>query len=258
MDALRAVQGHAVSRLEAVRPLSELVLPDRTKRGLQSILTRMADPEHTERHGGTLPTGVLFSGPPGTGKTATAKALAKELDWTFLPTTGAELSRDVGALRRLQAKAQELRPAIIFLDEADELLRHRELSAATEASNKLLTIMDGAGDRVRDVVWIAATNHVEQIDPAFLRGGRFSEKLAFELPSRDAVAMHLAGWMRTKRVLLEPSFEVAGLVELLGQTSIADVEAVAQAALNVAIGRGDTPVILTRQDVLHAIELVLG
>lgn len=70
--------------------------------------------------------------------------------------------------------------------------------------------------------------------------------------------MHLAGWMRTKHVLLEPSFEVAGLVELLGETSIADAEAVAQAALNVAIGRGDTPVILTRQDVLHAIQLVLG
>lgn len=258
MNALRAVQGHAVSRLEAVRPLSELVLPDRTKRGLQSILTRMADPEHTERHGGTLPTGVLFSGPPGTGKTATAKALAKELGWTFLPTAGAELSRDVGALRRLQAKAQELRPAIIFLDEADELLRHREFSAATEASNKLLTLMDGAGDRVRDVVWIAATNHADKIDPAFLRGGRFSEKVAFELPAGDAVVAHLTGWMRARNVRLEPSFDVAGLVELLGETSIADVEAVAQAALNVAIGRGDTPVILTRQDVLHAIELVLG
>lgn len=258
MDALRAVQGHAVSTLEVVRPISELVLSDRTRQGLQSILMRMGDPERTERHGGTLPTGVLFFGPPGTGKTATAKAIANELAWTFLSTTGAELSRDLGALTRLQAKAQELRPTVIFVDEADELLRHRDFSAATEASNKLLTLMDGAGDRVRDVVWIAATNHVEQIDRAFLRGGRFSEKVAFELPSQDAVLGHLASWMRARNVALEPSYELAGLVELLGETSIADAEAVVQAALNIAIGRGDTPVVLTRHDALHAIQLVLG
>lgn len=258
IEALRSVQGHAVSRLETVRPMGELVLSDRTRRGLQGILTRMGDPEHTERHGGTLPSGILFFGPPGTGKTATAKALAKELGWTFLTATGAELSRDLGALRHLEAKAKELRPTVIFVDEADELLRHRDFSAATNASNKLLTLMDGAGDRVRDVIWIAATNHLEQIDPAFLRGGRFSEKIAFELPSRTVLEMHLAGWLRSRNVLLEPSLEVAGLVDLLGETSIADGEAVAQAALNVAIGRGHTPVILTRGDVLHAVELVLG
>jgi transitional endoplasmic reticulum ATPase len=257
MDALRSVQGHAGAPLENVRPLNELVLSERTRIPLQNVLTRMRDPENTERHGGTLPTGVVFSGPPGTGKTAAAKALAKELGWTFLASTGAELSRDVAALGRLYAKAKEQRPAIIFVDEADELLRRREFSANTEATNKLLTLMDGAADRVRDVVWIAATNHLDQIDPAVLRGGRFSEKVAFELPSREALRSHLTTWLKTRSIQLEPTFTQSGLAELVGEASIADAEAVTQAAVNLAIGRG-APVVVTRRDVLDAIQIVLG
>lgn len=258
MDALRAVQGQTAARPENVRPLRELVLSDRTKLGIQNVLARMADPEHTERHGGTLPTGVIFHGPPGTGKTATAKALAKELGWAFLPVTGAELSRDVAALNRIYAKAQELRPAIVFIDEADELLRRREFSVSTDATNTLLTILDGAGNRVTDVVWIAATNHLEQTDPAMLRGGRFAEKVAFELPCREAQVTHLAAWLRSRSVSLESSFDVGGLVDMLGEASVADAEAVIQSAVNLAIGRGSTPVLVTRQDVLHAIQFVIG
>lgn len=115
MVALRAVQGHAAARLENVRSISELVLSDRTRRGLENACARMRDPERTESHGGTLPTGIVFFGPPGTGKTAAAKAMAHELGWTFLAVTGAELSRDLEALNRLYGKAQELRPALIFI-----------------------------------------------------------------------------------------------------------------------------------------------
>lgn len=255
-DALRAVQGHAFIGLENVRPISELVLTDRTRLGLHNVLARMADPEHTERHGGTLPTGIVFYGPPGTGKTAAAKALAKELGWTFLPATGAELSRDVDALSRLYAKAKEQRPAIVFIDEADELLRHRQLSVDTQATNKLLTIMDGAADRVRDVVWIAATNHLDQVDGAMLRGGRFSEKVMFELPTVQALGEHLTAWVAARRIAFESGFEVGGLVEMMGEVSIANAEAVAQAAVNLAIGRG-TPVVVSRRDVRDAMLLVL-
>jgi transitional endoplasmic reticulum ATPase len=258
MYALRAVQGHAALSLDNVRDLASLVLSDRTRLGIRNVVTRMADPEDTERHGGTLPTGIIFAGPPGTGKTAAAKALAKELGWTFLPATGAELSRDVDALNRLYVKAKDLRPAIIFVDECDELLRHREFSGATQATNKLLTIMDGAADRVRDVVWIAATNHLDQIDPAMLRAGRFTEKVMFELPAQEAVEAHLTEWLHVRNVVLEPGLVVAALVEMMGEVSVANAEGVAQAAVNLAISRGTRPVLITRQDVAHAIELVIG
>jgi transitional endoplasmic reticulum ATPase len=258
MCALRSVQGRASTSLENVRPLAELVLSGRTRLGINDVFARMADPEHTEGHGGTLPTGILFAGPPGTGKTAAAKALAKELGWTYLPATGGELCRGTEALDRIHEKAKDLRPAIVFIDEADDLLRRREFSASTEATNKLLTILDGTGDRVSDVVWIAATNHLDQLDPAVLRGGRFTEKVVFELPSQQALESHMAAWFTRRKVGLEPSLFVQSLVEMLGEVSVANAEAVAQAAVNLAISRGATPVLVTRQDVLHAIQLVVG
>lgn len=257
MGAMRAVQGQGGASLENVRSLADLVLTQRTRIGLSNIAARMAAPEHTERHGGTMPTGVLFFGPPGTGKTAACKALAKELGWTFLPATGGELVRDLERLKRLHVKALELRPALIFIDEADELLRRREMSASTESTNKLLSLLDGAGDRVADVVWIAATNHLDQIDPAMLRGGRFSEKVAFELPDAQALADHLATWLQARRVCLEPGFHQPEFIAMVGHTSIASAEAVAQAALNLAIGQGGTAVQVRRADVEEAIRLVL-
>lgn len=256
--ALRAVQGHATNTLEKARPLSDLILSDRTRRGLGNVLARMADPENTERHGGTLPTGVIFFGPPGTGKTAAAKALATELGWTFLAATGGELSRGVEPLNRIYAKARDLRPAIVFIDEADDLLRDRNFSAATDATNKLLTIMDGVGDRVPDVVWIAATNHLEQLDSAMLRGGRFSEKVEFELPSKEALVNHVMDWLHARLIQLEPSLQPVEIIEMFGEVSIANAEAVIQAAVNLAIARGVRPVIVTRQDIWNAIDLVMG
>jgi len=258
INALRAVQGQSTALLEKVRPLRELILSDRTRRGIHNLQMRMADPEHTERQGGTLPTGVLFYGPPGTGKTAVAKALAKELAWTFLPTTGAELARDVAALNCVHAKALDLRPSVIFIDEADELLRDREFSVSTESTNKLLTLMDGAADRVVDVVWLAATNHPAQIDAAMLRGGRFGEKVVFELPSPSALRDHVSDWMKTRGIRLEPNFETDGLMELLGEASIANAEAVMQAAVNLGIGRNTTSGLIRQGDILHALELVRG
>jgi len=224
---------------------------------LENMASRMQDPEQTERLGGSLPTGVLFYGPPGTGKTAAAKALAKYLGWTFLTATGAELSRDVSALDKIYRRAMDLRPALVFIDEADELIQDRGYSAATHATNKLLTLMDGAMDRVRDVVWIAATNNVEQVDTALLRGGRFTEKVSFELPSQDDLRAHIEAWLQARSLRLEPGFDGGAAAEIFGSVSIATAEAVVQSAVNLAIGRG-TPIVLSREDVEEAVRLVVG
>lgn len=257
MGALRALQGRKGSTLEDVKPIADLVLSPLTREMLDLIAGRMADPIHTENHGGTLPAGVLFYGPPGTGKTTAAKALAKEIDWAFLPATGADLARDPKALEALYGKAKELRPCVIFVDEADELLKSRDYSANTEATNKLLTLLDGVNDRVKDVVWVAATNNPEQIDPALLRGGRFTEKVYFEKPSADALATYLVNWFASRNVLMDADITGGMVAEMLPGESIANAEAVAQAALNRAISRRSSTVIVTKADVEQALRMVL-
>lgn len=255
--ALRTLQGRKGTTLENVKPLSELVLSSATREMLDLVAGRMSDPEHTEAHGGTLPTGVLFYGPPGTGKTATVKALAKEIDWAFLPATGADLARNPKELEKLYAKAKELRPCIIFVDEADELLKSRDYSPSTEATNKLLTLMDGVSDRVRDVVWVAATNNPEQIDAALLRGGRFTEKVRFERPSAEGLGRYLEAWFTARKVKLDDGLTIAIVGRMLDGESIANAEAVAQAALNRAISRRKTPVVVTQADFDQAVQMVL-
>lgn len=258
MGALRQLQGQRGHVPENVKPLEELVFSDKTRDGLEQIVGRMADPEHTERHGGTLPTGVLFYGPPGTGKTAACKALAKKIGWAYLPATGADLARDPKRLEALYAKAQDLRPTVIFIDEADELLRDRQYSGSTEATNKLLTLMDGVSDRVRDVVWIAATNHPDQIDSALLRGGRFTEKVMFELPSAEDLALYTQTWLERKKIVLDTPADVGRVAEVLGGASIADAEAILQGVVNRAVSRRESPVRVQLEDFQRAASLVNG
>jgi transitional endoplasmic reticulum ATPase len=258
MGALRQLQGQRGHVPENVKPLEDLVFSENTREMLDMIVGRMADPEHTERHGGTLPTGVLFHGPPGTGKTAACKAVAKKIGWTCLPATGADLARDPKRLEALYAKAQDLRPAIIFIDEADELLRDRQYSSATEATHKLLTLMDGVGDRARDVVWIAATNHPEQIDSALLRGGRFTEKVEFEIPSDEDLGRYIERWLEQKKVVLDALVDLRHIAEVVGRSSIAHVEAVLQAAVNRAVARRQVPVTVRLTDFEWAAGAVMG
>lgn len=259
MNALRRIQGQHGAKPENVKSLSEMVFPDFTRNALAMIASRLADPVRVERLGGSLPTGVLFFGPPGTGKTAACKALAKEVGWTFLIATGADLARDPKALEKLYTKAKELRPTLIFIDEADELLRSREYSQNTEAKNKLLTLMEGVNDRVQDVLWVAATNNPDQIDPALLRGGRFTEKVEFARPSGEQLVTHLSKWLANRKVVMEQDFRVEELVQLMGEHSIANAEAISQHAVNRAISQTDgDQIVISRSDVDVAITTVLG
>lgn len=149
-------------------------------------------------------------------------------------------------LARTIADRSEFRPALVFFDEADELIQERSYSVATQATNKLLTLMDGASDRARDVMWIAATNHPDQVDAALLRGGRFTEKVSFELPSRSDLLAHTSTWLKERGLRLEPGFDDRARVESMGSVSIATAEAVVQSAVNPAIVRG-TPVVVSRR-----------
>jgi len=259
MAALRRIQGRKGATPENVKSMDELILPDKTREAIAMIAGRLKDPVRVERLGGTLPTGVLFHGPAGTGKTTVAKALAKEVGSAFLISTGTDLAKDPKELEKLYGKAMELRPAIIFIDEGDDLLRSREYSPNTEATNKLLTLMDGVSDRVRDIVWIAATNHPDQIDPALLRGGRFTEKVEFVRPSGTQLLSHMEKWLADRKIALTEGLTVAGIAATIGEESVANAEAVLQYAVNraISVATGDA-ITVSEADISSGLLTVLG
>lgn len=259
MAALRRIQGRKGATPENVKAMADMILPEVTREAIDMLAARLRDPQRVERLGGSLPSGVLFYGPPGTGKTATCKALTKEVGWAFLIATGTDLARDPRALDKLYAQAKELRPAIIFIDEADDLLRSREYSTSTEATNKLLTLMDGVNDRVRDVVWVAATNHPDQIDAALLRGGRFTEKVEFVRPDESQLTGHIAKWLEERKVVLAEGLTPGDVAALMGEESIANAEAVLQYAVNRAISTATSDAItVSAADMQRGVGMVLG
>ena len=258
MGALRQVQGRKGRVPADTKSLNELVLPEATKTAISMVAKRLMDTLRIERLGGSLPSGVLFHGPSGTGKTAVARALAKETAWAFLTAAGPDLLRDPDAFEKLYAEAKELRPAIVFIDEADDILRDRSYSQASAITNKILTVMDGAGDKVRDVVVIAATNNPEQIDPAMLRAGRFTEKVPFFVADAASVRVLVLDWLSHRKVQLASGATPDVIAKLLDGLSPANVEGVLQYALNTAIhlAKDDDAVVLSLDHVATGIAIV--
>ncbi len=224
------------------------------------IVARLRDAGRTERMGGSLPSGVLFHGAAGTGKTSAAMALAKECGWAFFTVAGPDLVGDRERLSRIYTEAKDARPAIVFIDEAEDLLRTRQFSATPELTNKLLSLMDGAQEKVPDVVFVAATNHVEEVDPALLRAGRFTDKVMFAAPAPDAIPRFVAEWIKRKNVALEPGLDAFDIAAMLDGQTIASIEGTLQYAVDRAIylqGEGDS-VVLKVDDLRTACTVVLA
>lgn len=259
IGALRQVQGRKGQPPAHAKTLGELVLDTGTREGLELIAARLKAAHRIEALGGTLPTGVLFHGPSGTGKTAAACALALECGWAFLPVAGPDLLSDRDRINKVYAEAADLRPALIFIDEADDILRDRQFSASNDLVNRLLVLMDGSQEKVRDVVFIAATNHPEQVDPALLRAGRFTEKIEFGLPQREHIQLVVRHWLKTKMVQLESGVGATQVSNLLSSQSIASVEGILQYALNRAIACSteyDDRPIVRRSDITAGLRVV--
>jgi transitional endoplasmic reticulum ATPase len=259
--ALRRVQGRKGKLPESTKTLEQLILPEKLRQQLNTIATRMKDVEAIERLGGTVPTGLLLFGQPGTGKTETARSLAKETDFAFLSTTGNDLMNDAKEIDRILKEARDIRPCIIFIDEADDILANRKGSNVTSVTNKLLTAMDGAGGKIKDIVYIAATNHPDHIDPAALRGGRFTEKLFFPLPDQIGLTSFIQQWIEETRAHFMEDATPESIAGIIGsEVSIADAAAILQEAVNHMIGRsrGDGIANVTRQDVFEAKSTILG
>lgn len=259
--ALRTIQGRSGSLPEGTPLLGDLTMDTVSKQRLLALANRMDNIMEIEAMGGSVPRGVLFYGPPGTGKTLTARALAKTANWAFLSASGMDFLADPKKVDEIVDQASEMRPCVVFIDEADDAFKDRRYSNSAAVTNKLLAAMDGSGGRVPDVLFIAATNHPDDMDQAALRGGRFTEKIEFSLPDEDTMLVYVKEWAKHTKARLAPSFSMEqAACDLLGN-SIANVKEILQMAVNIAIGRVsiDAEVaIVEMSDLREAIRTVRG
>lgn len=262
MQAMRRLQGRRGQLPEDVKAIGDIITPEASRDLLRDLAFKMEQVERLEQLGASLPRGLIFTGPPGTGKTQAAMALAKASGWAFLQLTGAQIIAEPRSWDKLYREACDIRPAIVFIDEADGILQERRHTNYGMLTEKILTTMDGAGGRVRDVMFIAATNYYDRIDPAALRGGRFEEKVVFDVPGPTAMKGYVRGALKKKLGNLWRVQPAA--VDLLNRRvtgrSIADADAILNKTLGVAALRRirDSTTDIRVADVELAVRAVLG
>lgn len=217
--------------------LSELVLPERARRETASLLYRLKHWESLAEQGGQPPSGVLLYGPPGTGKTHLVRALARELgDWHVFEVNASDVLCDPRKFTELAELAAEHRPAFVFIDEADELLRDRAQSSSTVATNQILKTVDGLMGQVPEVVFIAATNLPEVIDSAALRGGRFAEQIYMgRLSGGDLEAFLVKEFARRAMIHFDADLTPLSLTRRLEEASPADAISILSKAINASL-----------------------
>jgi transitional endoplasmic reticulum ATPase len=239
MQAMRLLQGRKGRLPVGVKSIEEIIMPAESRDVLRDMAYRMQQVHNLEKMGGSLPPGVIFFGPPGTGKTEAAMAIAQASGWGFLSTTGARLIGKPGAWGDLVREASDIRPAIVFIDEADPVLLERRYSNVEVLTNEILTSLSGAQGKVRDVMYIAATNHYDRLDQAALRGGRFEQKIRFDVPEREDMRVYasrkLADMTRNRYTVACGVLDRC--VTVLNGRSIGDADAVITHAINIAAVR---------------------
>jgi transitional endoplasmic reticulum ATPase len=234
--------------------LSELALTASVRREAASLVYRLLNWERIAEQGGEPPSGVLLYGPPGTGKTNLVRALARELEyWHVFEVNATEVLRDPRKFTDTVQLAADHRPAIVFIDEADELLRDRSGSISTGATNEILKCMDGLMGKVPEVVFMAATNNPDAIDAAALRGGRLSEKIFMGKLSGEDLVHFLRKELADKRkVKFAPEITPESLAAKLGEVSPADAISILKKAVNYTFGADTAARMVTMADVESA------
>ena len=204
------------------------------------LVTPLAQPDLAERFGVVPPRAVMLFGPPGTGKTTFAKAIASRLEWSFVEVFPSRLAGDpkglAGALRETFQKISELEHAVVFIDEVEEIASHRQgepPSPTQGVTNELLKLIPEFREQSGRLL-ICATNFIRAVDTAFLRHGRFDYVIPIGLP--DTGARH-AIWSSYLPHDVAGSVDVDLLVEQTAGFTPADIEFAARKASQAALER---------------------
>ncbi len=238
---------------------------EEAKTEVMEIVDFLKNPKKYTSLGGKIPKGALLIGPPGTGKTMLAKAVAGEANVPFFSISGSdfvEMFVGVGAsrVRDLFKQAKEKAPCIVFIDEIDAVGRARGRNANFGSNderentlNQLLTEMDGFGTNM-GVIILAATNRADILDRALLRAGRFDRQIHVELPDlteREAIfKVHL------RPIKLEKGFDIGFMAKQTPGFSGADIANVCNESALIAARKNKT--VVEKQDFLDAIDRIVG
>jgi transitional endoplasmic reticulum ATPase len=220
----------------------DIVLEGDVERDLRTLVQLLNDPGRAEKMGMDVPTGLLLLGPPGTGKSMIARLIATQTRRSFYPLTAAAVlggltGESVKRVSEVFERAKEHSPSIIFLDEMDGLLAggNRYIGQHDrQVVDQFLTEISKL-EPEHNVFLVGTTNHIENIDPRVLRGGRFSEKLDIGLPGPDRLRQLLRKYLADVR--LEPGLRLEDIAEHLSGLAPADLEAISKTAKRFAFNR---------------------
>ena len=252
-----------VQSSEGIR-FADVAGEDEAKENLQEIVNYLHDPGKYQEIGASMPKGILLVGPPGTGKTMLAKAVAGESQVPFFSISGSEfvemfVGMGASKVRDLFSQAKEKAPCIVFIDEIDAIGQKRSggqyggNDEREQTLNQLLTEMDGFDDN-SGVIILAATNRPESLDPALTRPGRFDRRVPVELPDLKGREEILK--VHAKKIKLAENVDFSTVARMASGASGAELANIVNEAALRAVRDGRK--LVTQADLEESIETVIA
>ena len=243
---------------------SDVAGEDEAKESLGEIVDYLHNPKRYTEAGAAMPKGILLVGPPGTGKTMLAKAVAGESAVPFFSMSGSEfvemfVGMGASKVRDLFQQAKEKAPCIVFIDEIDAIGQKRNAGTMggnderEQTLNQLLTEMDGFEENT-GVIILAATNRPESLDPALTRPGRFDRRVPVELPDlqgREAILK-----VHAKKIKAAPDVDLHTIARMAAGASGAELANIVNEAALRAVRQNRT--VVTEADLEESIETVIA
>jgi cell division protease FtsH len=236
---------------------------DEAKENLAEIVDYLHNPKKYSEIGASMPKGILLVGPPGTGKTMLAKAVAGEANVPFFSMSGSEfvemfVGMGASKVRDLFKQAKEKAPCIVFIDEIDAIGKKRDGNISSndereQTLNQLLTEMDGFEGNT-GVIILAATNRPESLDPALTRPGRFDRRVPVELPDLKGREEILK--VHAKKIKTEANIDFGQIAKMASGASGAELANIVNEAALRAVRDGRT--LVSQADLEESIEVVIA